>query len=214
MGGLAGLPPCGYHRVVRILVGNQQPAELDALAAAAEGLGHDVVARHLQVDEVAHAAEDESVDLAFIGLPAGENEDHALGMIGELVRGGLCPVVIITVNEDPGFVARAAELGVYAHTTRLEPVLLRGAIDVALRRFNDHANLVALVERRTLIERAKGILMERYDLDENTAFLMLRSHARNSNLRLTDAAQRILAGHRLLPGTRRSSPPAPRQTDH
>jgi len=181
------------------LVANQRAEELDALAKAAEGLGEEVVAREIRVSEVARVAEQECVDLAFVGLPEGESKAHALALIGQLVEGGLCPVVAVTVNEDPSFVTEAAELGVYAHTTRLDPVLLRGAIDVARRRFSDHADLQALLERRTVIERAKGILMERYGFTEHAAFEMLRHHARDSNLRLTDAAGRILDGHRLLP---------------
>jgi AmiR/NasT family two-component response regulator len=57
----------------------------------------------------------------------------------------------------------------------------------------------AALDKRAVVERAKGILMERYALDERAAFDMLRREARNQNLRLESAAQLILDGHRLLP---------------
>lgn len=191
---------------------NETDDEVEALARAAEGLGQEVVAREVRVSEVARVAEEAAVDLAFVGLPGGESAEHALAMIGQLARRGVCPVVAVTDDGDPEFAADAAKLGVYAHTTRLEPTLLRGAIDVALRRFQDYAELKLVAERRTHIERAKGIMMERYDLDEHAAFVMLRRHARASNLRLGDAAGRVLAGHRLLP--REQAHPGARHPEH
>jgi AmiR/NasT family two-component response regulator len=183
---------------MRILVANEGEAELDALARAAGVLG-EVVAREFRVAEVARVAAEEEVELALVGLPAGESDEHALAMIGQLVEGGLCPVVAITSNNDDGFITKAAQLGIYAHTTRLDPGLLRGAVDVAMRRFQEHADLSLVMDRRALVERAKGILMERYALDERGAFEMLRREARAANLRLADAAGRILDSHRLLP---------------
>ena len=45
------------------------------------------------------------------------------------------------------------------------------------------------LERRAVIERAKGILMERHGVDEREAFELLRDHARSSNRRVVDVAQ-------------------------
>jgi len=184
---------------MRILVANEHPKELEALARAAEGVGDEVVAREVRVDAVAQVAKDEAVDVALVGLPAGESAEHALAMIAELVAGGVCPVVVVTRNSDEDVLAEAAALGVYAHTADLDPYSLRSAIDVAAKRFGDHADIKAALEKRTLVERAKGILMERYSIDEQAAFEMLRREARNENLRLIVAAGLILQGHRLLP---------------
>src|SRR3954468_23546607 len=172
---------------MRILVANEGEAELDALTRAAEALG-EVVAREVRVAEVARIAAEEEVELALVGLPSGESDDHALAMIAQLVEGDLCPVIAITSNNNDGFITKAAEMGIYAHTTRLDPGLLRGAVDVAMRRFQEHANLKVVMDRRALVERAKGILMERYALEERGAFEMLRREARATNLRLVDAA--------------------------
>ena len=111
-------------------------------------------------------------------------------------------------------ITKAAALGIYAHTTRLDPGLLRGAVDVAMRRFQEHADLNLVMNRRALVERGKGVLMERYGLDERGAFDMLRGEARANNLRIADAAERILGSHRLLPTEpRRSRRRLPRRAD-
>jgi two-component system, response regulator / RNA-binding antiterminator len=187
---------------VRILVANEHPSQLDTMASAVEALGEDVVAREVRVTDAAQVAEAAAVELALVGLSPEGNAEHALALIAALVGGGRCPVVVVGENVEAEFLADAAALGVYAHASRLHALPLRSAIDVASRRFNDQAHVQAVLEKRTLIERAKGILMERYQLDEHAAFQMLRREARNENLRLTDAAELILQGHRLLPKNR------------
>ena len=178
---------------------NQGAEQLATLAAAAEAVGAEVVARVKQVEDVARVAAEEAVDLALVGLPAGESAAHALGLIGQLVQGGLCPVVVITDIDDPPFLAKAAAAGIYAHTVQLEPVALRSAIDVALARFEEHAQMKSVMERRLVIERAKGVLMERYDLDEDAAFEMLRRETRGAHLKLADAAELVVRGRQVLP---------------
>ena len=50
-----------------------------------------------------------------------------------------------------------------------------------------------------MIERAKGILMERHGLDERAAFELLRDHARSQSRRVVDVAVAVADGHALLP---------------
>ena len=50
-----------------------------------------------------------------------------------------------------------------------------------------------------MIERAKGILMERHAVDERRAFELLRDNARSGGRRVVDVAQTVLDGHALLP---------------
>ncbi len=47
---------------------------------------------------------------------------------------------------------------------------------------------------RIVIEQAKGIVAEREGLDMEQAFMTLRSHARNHNLRLSDVARAVISG--------------------
>jgi response regulator NasT len=51
-----------------------------------------------------------------------------------------------------------------------------------------------------VIERAKGILMERNSMDDRAAFELLRSHARANNRKLVDVARAVADGHLPLPG--------------
>ena len=52
-----------------------------------------------------------------------------------------------------------------------------------------------------MIERAKGILMERHSVDERAAFELLRAKARSSSRSVVDLSRAVLDGHALLPNT-------------
>jgi AmiR/NasT family two-component response regulator len=50
-----------------------------------------------------------------------------------------------------------------------------------------------------VIERAKGILMERHSVSETEAFEILRDHSRAGGRRVIDVARAVVDGHALLP---------------
>jgi transcriptional regulator with GAF, ATPase, and Fis domain len=57
-----------------------------------------------------------------------------------------------------------------------------------------HEQLQGALNSRVTIEQAKGKLAERLDLDMDQAFTMLRTYARDRNLRLSDLAQAFIDG--------------------
>jgi AmiR/NasT family two-component response regulator len=67
-----------------------------------------------------------------------------------------------------------------------------------MRRFGQAEQLEGALARRAVIERAKGILMERYSLDERKAFEMLREKSRTSGEKVVDVSRALLQSHSLL----------------
>jgi AmiR/NasT family two-component response regulator len=185
------------QRSLRVLVANEHRGRLEEIAGVAEGLGHDVVAREIDVGDVAEAARDLLPDLAVVGLHD-HHTTHALEMIGEIVGEGICPVIAVTEGEDPDFVHEAAQSGIFAYSSSFEPDALRGAFDVAIRRFGHAEELEGALARRAVIERAKGVLMERYSVDERAAFEMLRDQSRKSGEKVVAISQAMLHSHPLL----------------
>jgi AmiR/NasT family two-component response regulator len=61
-----------------------------------------------------------------------------------------------------------------------DPKELQSALDIVLRRFAEYHNLEGAFGRRAMIERAKGILMAVYRINEQQAFDMLRSQSQRS----------------------------------
>ena len=184
------------------MIANQRPERLDYVTTVVASLGHEVIARSIEVKDVALLTTRERPDVALVGL--GESSSHALDLIDQIVKSASCPVITILETDDHAFVSEAAKRGVFAYITDGEPAELQNSIEIALHRFAEFQNLEGAFGRRALIERAKGILMERHSIDETHAFELMRTHARSSNRKLSDIANAITDGHRLLPG-----PPQP-----
>jgi AmiR/NasT family two-component response regulator len=186
------------HQHLRVLIANQRSDRLDYVTKVVVSLGHEVVARSIDVGEVASVTGRERPDVALVGL--GDSSNHALELIGEIVRLAACPVITLLETDDHNFVTEAAKRGVFAYITDTNPDQLQDSIEIVLRRFAEFQNLEGAFGRRALIERAKGILMERHGANEDLAFEMLRTHARSGNRKLIDIAAAVVDGHGLLPG--------------
>jgi response regulator NasT len=191
-------------RHLRVLIADEDKDALHHLASVLEGLGHEVAPYAVSVGEAVERIATEDPDLAIVVVH--QDDDHALALIGETVEYASGPVIAQTRNGDVDFVARAAERGISAWIESNSPEIVQGAIEVALRRYEETARLEVKVEqlesaiqRRAQIERAKGILMERHSLDERAAFELMRDHARAQNRRVVDVATAVTEGHSLLP---------------
>ncbi len=185
----------GGGRRLRVLVANERQDRLAAVADVVSGLGHHVIAPQIEVAEVGAVTAREQPDLALVGL--GESSQHALELIEQIVHEAACPVVALLHAPDPGFVVEAARRGIFTYVTDAEPQEWPNTIEIVLRRFAEYRDLEGAFKRRTVTERAKGILMERYAVDEERAFQMLRDHARRTPTMLVEAAQAIIDGAAL-----------------
>ncbi|MFL6025064.1 MAG: ANTAR domain-containing protein [Marmoricola sp.] len=56
-----------------------------------------------------------------------------------------------------------------------------------------------ILQSQAAIEQAKGILMERYEIDPEAAFAVLRRHSQHSNRKLRDIAAEFIRTRRLPP---------------
>jgi hypothetical protein len=74
-----------------------------------------------------------------------------------------------------------------------------GAIDIVLKRFAEYHDLEGAFGRRAVTERAKGILRERHNVDEQAAFDILRDQARRTHRKLVDIADAVVASRSMLP---------------
>jgi AmiR/NasT family two-component response regulator len=191
-------------RHLRVLIANEDKDKLDQLAGVLEELGHEVAPFVVSVSEAVELIATEDPDLAIVVVH--QDDEHALALIAETVEYASGPVIAQTRDGDVDFVARAAERGISAWIESAAPEAVQGAIEVALRRYEESARLQVKVdqlesalERRALIERAKGILMERHGLDDRGAFELMRDHARAQNQRVVDLAHAVVQGHALLP---------------
>jgi AmiR/NasT family two-component response regulator len=191
---------------LRVLIANERKDRLALVAPIVAALGHEVIAREINVEDVGAVTARERPDVALVGL--GESSEHALDLIDRIVREAACPVIVLLHSPDPAFVKEASKRGVFAHISDIDVEDWQSSIDIVLRRFTEYHDLQGAFGRRALIERAKGILMERHSVGEDKAFEMLRERSRADNRKLIDLATAVVDGHRLLP-KRPGAPPEP-----
>jgi response regulator NasT len=189
---------------LRVLIANERKDRLALVAPIVAALGHEVIAREIDIADVGPVTARERPDVALVGL--GESSDHALGLIEKIVQESACPVIALLHAPDPEFVKEASKRGVFAYITDRDGEDWQSSIDIVLRRFAEYQDLEGAFGRRAVTERAKGILMERHSIDEQRAFAMLREHARATNRKLLDVASAVVDGHRLLPRNPPASP--------
>lgn len=183
-------------RQLRVLIANERRDRLELLARVVAGLGHEVIAREIDVKEVGEVTARERPDVALVGL--GLHSEHALGLISEIVHEASCPVIALLSAKDPAYVHEAAKRGVFAYIVDTSPDELQSAIDITLQRFAEYHGLQGAFGRRAMIEQAKGILMARHATDADRAFEMLRDHSQHNGHKLIDVAQAIVDSHLLL----------------
>lgn len=189
---------------MRVLIAEDDPVIGLGLEAKLRTLGHDVVARvgdgHAAVEATLRLRPDAVVmDVVMPGL-------DGLTAARRISRHQRLPIVAITAHDRPEFIDAAIAAGVAAYLVK--PVDGR-QIDRALRlAASRHAEFEAMraevdrlsdaLDNRKLVERAKGILMDRHGLSEHEAFLRVQRRARDTNHTMADVARQIIAADELL----------------
>ena len=116
------------------------------------------------------------------------------------------PIVLFTNDHDTTHVKDAVAAGVSAYIVAgLSPDRIRPILDVAMARFEHEqglrqelAHVKTELQDRKVIDRAKGLLMQRHGLSEKVAYDKLRKAAMDKGLRLGEVAQRMLDAADLL----------------
>lgn len=116
------------------------------------------------------------------------------------------PIIILTAYNAENLVAEAIDAG--ACTYLVKPIVseqLLPAIKVSLVRFDEtlavmteNADLKDALETRKLVERAKGILMERSQLNEADAFKRLQKLSRDKSQTMKQTALQIIEANSVF----------------
>lgn len=182
-----------------VLVANEQDERLAGITRIVERLGHQVIARSLDITKVGALSRESLADVALVGL--GLDGEHALELITSIVHEAACPVIALVDADNPAYVNEAAKRGIFAYVEMNgADHELQNALDITLRRFAEFSNLQGAFGRRAIIEQAKGIIMARNQIDADEAFKLLKDHSQQTGRKLVDVAEGVIENHRLLPG--------------
>jgi AmiR/NasT family two-component response regulator len=192
------------ERNLRVLIADENREALRRLHEVLAQLGHDVTSYAVSVHEAVELIAREDPHVAIVVMH--HDDEHALALIGEAVEYASGPVIAQLPDADVDFLSRAAERGISAYVESMDPESIQGAIEVAVRRYREASRLhekveqlESALERRAVIERAKGVLMERHGVGDREAFELMRDQARSSGRRVVEVAQGVLDTRTLLP---------------
>lgn len=189
---------------LRLLLVNDTDRPMAQLHAALMAAGYLVVAQAQGAAELLQLVESQSPDIIIIDTESPSRDTlEQLALMGHATPR---PVVMFAEQGDLATIQAAVSAGVTAYVvdqvtaSRLAPI-----IDMARVKFEEDARLkkrLTEVEEqladRKLIERAKGILMERRQLSEAEAYALLRSQAMQSGLRLVELSRQLINSSKLL----------------
>ncbi|PKO20862.1 MAG: response regulator [Chloroflexi bacterium HGW-Chloroflexi-1] len=120
----------------------------------------------------------------------------------------IAPVVLISAYSQRDLVERAREAGVVAYLVKpYREEDLAPAVEVALARFREFQDLQKQVtdlqqalETRKLVDRAKGILMDKQGLSEADAFRKIQHMSMDNRKPMKDVAEAIILAHQVGQG--------------
>jgi len=183
---------------LKVLVAEDEYIILMGLKSNLENLGCKVVGEATNGKELIKLALEKKPDMiiADINLPVMDGLE-ALRRISEKV---FIPTLIVSGYDDEELIDKAKNLGVLGYLIKpIDESDLKAEIEIALSRFEDIKNLKdelevtkETLESRKIIEKAKGIIMERLQLNEEESMKFLQKKSRNSNKKLIDVAQDII----------------------
>jgi AmiR/NasT family two-component response regulator len=164
-----------------------------------ERAGFDVVGEARNGVEAVELAASRTPDLAVMDVKMPELD--GIDAARQILEQRPIPIVMLTAFSEAALVGRAIDAGVFAYLVKpFRESDLIPAIETARAR---HAELSALrdeasslrdaLEARKIIERAKGLLMEKDGLTEAEAFARLRSASQQTGKPLREVAEAVCA---------------------
>jgi two-component system, response regulator PdtaR len=189
---------------VRVLIAEDDPVIALALERRLAGAGHEVVARvgdgAAAVAALArHAPDAVIMDIVMPGM-------DGLEAARRITATRPVPIVAITAHDDPGLLERAIASGVAAYLVKpVDARQVETALALAVTRTAEFqelreqvAELRDALEARKVIERAKGVLMDRVGLTEQQAFARIQKRARDTNTSMLAVARQVIEAAQLL----------------
>jgi response regulator NasT len=188
----------------RILIAEDNDLVSLTLEEQLKGLGYDVIGIARTGTEAVSLAGRLKPDLIImdIRMPEMEGTEAAARIRDQMAL----PIIMLTAYADKDTIRKAEAAGALAYLVKpVNENELPPAINIALARHrelqalrSENMDLQDALEARKLIERAKGILMQRLGLNERDAYERLRQRARDKRAKMKDIAQAIIEAEELL----------------
>ncbi|MDQ4091465.1 MAG: response regulator [Actinomycetota bacterium] len=184
----------------RILIAEDEAIIRLDLKETLEEEGYEVVGAVGRGDEAVALVRELSPDLAILDIKMPGMDGIAAAK--EIAGNRRAAVLILTAFSQRDLVEQATAAGAIGYLVKpFQKSDLIPAIEVAMARFRDVKALEAQVETakeqlttRRIVERAKGVLMDRQQMTEAEAFAFIQQTAMRERCKMRAIAERVLDG--------------------
>ncbi len=188
-----------------ILLVDDDPLLLDYLKTVLDHAGYDTVAAESAAEALQRVAEREA-DIALALLDVSMPGMSGLDLARRLKDHTSVAFMFLSSVDDTETARQAASHGAVGFVVKpVDAARLLPAFESALARADEirqlrrtEANLNAALAAGRETSLAVGLLMARFQTDRNTAFEVLRDHARSNRRKINEVAEQLVSAEELL----------------
>ena len=183
----------------RVLIAEDEAIIRMDLREILEEEGYDVV-EAADGEEAVRLAREVRPELAILDIKMPRKD--GLEAAHEISEERIAPVLILTAYSQRDLVEQAAEAGAMGYLVKpFQKHDLLPAIEIAKGRYlqlaalaDEVGDLTERLETRKVIDRAKGVLMDRYKMSESDAFHFIQKAAMEQRVTMRQVAERVIDG--------------------
>ncbi|EAX46891.1 response regulator receiver and ANTAR domain protein [Thermosinus carboxydivorans Nor1] len=183
---------------LRIVIADNESIIRMDLRELLEEAGHTVVGEAADGLKAVELVRKHRPDLVIMDIKMPEMDGISAAKI--ISNEKLAPVLLLTAYSQKEIVEKAKESGVLAYLVKpIKETNLFPAMEIALSRFQEFMELERELEEvknsletRKVLDRAKGILMDAYNLTESEAYRRIQQYSMSKRKSIREVAQAIV----------------------
>ena len=189
--------------LIKVIIADDEPLiRMDLKELLEETSTYKVVAEAKDGNETIAAINEHKPDIVFMDIRMPNKDGIQAAKEIQQQLGRRVPIIMLTAYSQPELYEEASKAGVYAYLTKpLRKADIPPAIEVAMARAIEMYGLQDEIDRlndkleiRKLVEKAKGVLMKKFNIDESAAYRRIQKTAMDQRLGLKEVSESILNG--------------------
>jgi len=183
---------------LRIIIADNESIIRMDLKEMLEEAGHTIVAEASNGAKAVDLVREHRPDLVIMDIQMPEMDGITAAKIISIEK--IAPVLLLTAYSQKDIVEKAKDSGVLAYLVKpVKEANLFPAMEIAVSRFQEFAELEKELEKvknslenRKILDRAKGILMDAYNLSETEAYRRIQQYSMSKSKTIKDVAEAIV----------------------